>query len=192
MHCPVRNATDPIWRVLASSLGISSWSPLKPQHSNPNPNPLANKLWYIDFLNPPTTLIISHRLRAILESLMPLKNWWSIHARFSRSSLKHSIRFYGVFSKNFIAYHSSKVSSCPDCMFEIHQLWHSGFSRVYYNCCSSCSFEAEIIKIGLSSHKMYSNNILNFQEYTTILNDCSKKSGNILNAPCILQLMNDP
>ena len=28
-----------IWRVLASSDGISSWTPLKPQHSNPNPNP---------------------------------------------------------------------------------------------------------------------------------------------------------
>ena len=26
--------------------------PLKPQHSNPNPNPLTNQLWYIDFLTP--------------------------------------------------------------------------------------------------------------------------------------------
>ena len=40
VHCPGGNATDPIWRVVASSLGISSWTPLKPQHSNPNP--LAN------------------------------------------------------------------------------------------------------------------------------------------------------
>ena len=46
---------------------------------------------------------------------------------------------------------------------------------MYFNCCCSCSFEAEIIKIGQSSHKMYSNNILNFQESTTILNACSKK-----------------
>ena len=36
---------------------------------------------------------------------------------------------------------------------------------MYSNCCCSCSFEREIIKIGQSSHKMYSNNILNFQEY---------------------------
>ena len=43
------------------------------------------------------------------------------------------------------------------------------------NSCCSCSFEAEIIKIGQSSHKMYSNNILNFQESTTILNTCTKK-----------------
>ena len=30
MHCPGGNATDPIWRVLASSDGISCWTPLKP------------------------------------------------------------------------------------------------------------------------------------------------------------------
>ena len=35
MHCPGGNATDPIWRVLASSDGISSWTPLKPHHSIP-------------------------------------------------------------------------------------------------------------------------------------------------------------
>ena len=32
-HFPAGNATDLIWRVLASSLGISSWTPLKPQRS---------------------------------------------------------------------------------------------------------------------------------------------------------------
>ena len=93
VHYPGGNATDRIWRVLASSQGISSWSPLKPQHSNPNPNRLANQLWCSDFLISPTPLIIPHRLRAFLESLMPLKNWCSIHARWSKSSLKHSIRF---------------------------------------------------------------------------------------------------
>ena len=46
---------------------------------------------------------------------------------------------------------------------------------MYSNCYCSCSFESEIIKIGQSSHKMYSNNILNFQESTTILNACTKK-----------------
>ena len=35
MHCPGGNATEPIWRVLASSDGISSWTTLKPQHSIP-------------------------------------------------------------------------------------------------------------------------------------------------------------
>ena len=79
VHCPGGNATNPIWRVLASSDEIFSWTPLKPQHSNPNP--LANQLWCIDFLTPPTPLIIPHRLRGLLESLMPLKNWCLIHAR---------------------------------------------------------------------------------------------------------------
>ena len=97
VHRPGRNATDPIWRVLASSYGISSWTPLKPQHRNPNS--LANQLCCIDFFTPPTPLIIPHRLPAFLESLMPLKNWCLIHARWSKSRLKHSIRFCSIFSK---------------------------------------------------------------------------------------------
>ena len=147
MHCPTGNACDPIWRVLASSDGISSRTPLKSQHCNPNP--LANQLWCSDFLTPPTPLTIPHRLPAFLESLMPLKNWCSIHARCSKSSLKHSIRFYGIFSsltQNFIACRSSKVSWRPDCIFEIHQQWKSGFSRLYTNSYCSCSCESEIIK----------------------------------------------
>ena len=101
VHCHGGNATDPIWRVLTSSLGISSLTPLKPQHSNPNPNanPLANQLWCIDFLTLPTSLIIPHRLLAFFESLMPLKNWSSTHAKWSNSSLRHSIGFCGIFSK---------------------------------------------------------------------------------------------
>ena len=81
--------------------------------------------------------------------------------------------FLPSLKQNFITYRSSTVS---DCIFEIHQLWQSGFSRVYSNCCCSCSFEPEIIKIGPSSYKMYSNNILNFQESPTILNAYTKKS----------------
>ena len=81
-----------------------------------------------------------------------------------------SVAFFPSLKYNFFAYRSSKVSSGPDCIFEIHQLWRSGFSRVYSNCCCSCSFEPEIIKIGQSSHTMYSNNIVNFQESVTILN----------------------
>ena len=149
---------------------------------------MANQLWCIDFLTPSTPLIIPHRLPAFLESLMPLKKWCSIHARCSKSTLKHSIRFCGIFQSlkhNFIAYRSSKMSNC---IFEIHQLWQSGFSRVHSNCCCSCSFEPEIIKIGQSSHNMYSNNIVNFQESVTILNACTKKSGNLLKAPRIYKL----
>ena len=73
----------------------------------------------------------------------------------------------------------------PDCIFESHQLWQSGFSRVNSNCCCSCSFEPEIIKTGRSYYKIYSNNIENFQESSTIWNPCTKKSGNLLKAPRI-------
>ena len=181
MYCSAGNATDPIWRVLASSLGISYWTPLKPQHSNPKP--LANQLWCIDFLTPPTLLILPNRLPTVLESLISLKNWCLIHGRWSKCSLKHWIRFCVIFpslKQNFIAFRSSKVS---DCIFVIHQLWQSGFCRVYSNSGCTCSFKPEIIKIGQSSDNMYSNNILNFQVSTTILNTCTKKSGNLLKAP---------
>ena len=53
-----------------------------------------------------------------------------------------SVAFFPSLKHNFIAYCSSR----PDCIFEIHQLWKSGFSRVYSNSCCSCSFEPEIIK----------------------------------------------
>ena len=309
MHCPGGNATDPIWRGLASSDGISSWTPLKPQHSIPcwlsvqwepsacrscqccqkkgsstvcgwicsvwpswvwesqhastvnsvswslghqsikncriwtdqldhlpavmttsfslifSEHPwdklrtnlphlqflvnycvysshndiklctyclyrpttfliheilyLAKQLWCSNFLTPPLLLIIPLRLPAFLESLMQLKNWCSIHARLSKSILKHSTGFCGIFpslKQNFLAYRSSKVSSRPDCIFEIHQQWQSGFRRVFSNSCCRCAFEPEIIKISRSSYKMYSSNILNF----TILNACTKKVWNLI------------
>ena len=51
---------------------------------------------------------------------------------------------------------------------------------MYSNCYCSCSLEAEIIKIGPSSHKMYSKKILNFQESTKILNACTKTVWNLI------------
>ena len=168
MQCPGGNATDPIWRVLASSLGISSWTPLKPQHSNPNPNhnPLANQLWCIDFLTPSTPLIIPHRLPADSSNFLCHSK---TDARFMQDAPKAvrnipyvSVGFFSSLKQNFIAYRSSKVSSRPDCILKINQLRQSGFSRVHSNSYSSCSFEPEIIKIGQSSHKICSNNILNF------------------------------
>ena len=88
--------------------------------------------------------------------------------------------FFPTLKQNFIAYRSSNVW---DRIFETHQLWQSGFSRVNSNCYCSCSFKPEIIKIDQSSDKMYSNNILNIHEATIILNACTKTSGNLLNAP---------
>ena len=176
MHCPHGNATEPIWRVLASSDGISSWTPLKPQHSKPNPNHLANQLWCIDFLTPATPLIIPRRLPAYFESLMPLKNWCWIHARFSKSNLKHSIHFCGSFSKfkTDFAYCSSKVSSRPDCFLK----FTSYDNQVLVGCIpiDAVALHLNLItKISQSSHKMYSNNTVNFQESTTISNACTLK-----------------
>ena len=56
---------------------------------------------------------------------------------------------------------------------------------MYSNYWCSCSFEPEIIKISLSSLKMYSSKILNIQESTTILNAYTKTSGNLSYAPRI-------
>ena len=148
--CPGGNATDPFWRVLATSDGISSWTPLKPQHSNPNPNPLANQLWCMDFLTLP-------HLSSSLTDSVPFLNLDSCKMLQKQSEAFHTFmwHFFPSSKQNFIAYRSS---SRPDCIFEIHLLWQSGFSRVYSNSCCSCSFEREIIKIGQLSHKMYSNN----------------------------------
>ena len=117
MYCPGGNATELIWRVLASSDGISCWTPLKPQHSNPNPNHLANQLWSIDFLTTPTPLIIPHRLYAFFETLMPLKT----DAQFMQDAPKAvlsipyvSVTFFRSLKQNFIAYRFSKVSSRQD------------------------------------------------------------------------------
>ena len=92
------------------------------------------------------------------------------------------LHFFPSLKQNFIAYHSSNMSSRPDCIFEIHQLWKSSFSWVYSKSHCSCSFAPEIITIGQSSHKMYSNKILNFKESMTILNASIIKSGNLLKA----------
>ena len=127
---------------------------------------MANQLWSIVFLTP--------------QKLMPD----SCKIVQKQSEAFHTFLWhFSSLKQNFIAYRSSKVSSRPDCIFEIHRLWKSGFSRVYFNCYCSCSYELEIINIGQSSHKLYSNNILNFQESTTILNACTKKSGKLLNTP---------
>ena len=141
-----------------------------------------------------TSLLLPHLLSSLTDSLHSLNLLChsKIVARFMKAGPKAvwsipyvSVAFFPSLKHNFIAYRSSKVCSRQYCIFEIHQQWKSRFSRVYSNCCCSCSFKPEIIKICQSSHKMYSNNILNFQESTTILNACTKKDGNLLNLPRI-------
>ena len=143
---------------------------------------LTLSLWSINsgFL---TSLLLPHLSSSLTDSLSSLNLLClsKTDARFMQDGRKAvwsipyvSVAFFPSLKQNFIAYSSSKVSSSPDWIFEIHQLLQSGFSRLYSNCCCSCSFEPEIIKIGQSSHKMYSNKIVNFQESTTILNACTK------------------
>ena len=185
MHCPRGSATDPIWKELASSGWITSWNPLKPQHSNPNPT--VNH-WSINSL---LLLRLSSSFTDFLPSLNLLCHS-KTDTRFMQDRSKAvwsipyvSVAFFPSLKQNFISYRSSKVSSRPDWIFEIHQLRQPGFSRVYSNCYCSWSFEPKIIEISRSSHKMYSNNILNFQVSMTILNACTKKSGDLLKTPRI-------
>ena len=141
-----------------------------------------------------TSLLLPHFTSSLTDSLpsLNLLCYSKTDSRFMQDGRKAvwsipyvSVEFFPSLKQNFIAYSSSKVSSRPDCTFEIHQPWQSGFSTVYSYSCFSCSSEPEITKIDQSSHKMYSNNILNFQESTTILNASTKKSGNLLKAPRI-------
>ena len=142
-----------------------------------------------------TSLLLPHLASSLTDSLPSLNLLChsKTDARFTQDAPKAvwsipyvSVAFFPCLKQDFIAYRSSKGSSFPDCIFEIHQLRQSGFSRVYSNCCCSCSFKSEMIKLGQSYHKMYSNNILNFQESTTILNARAKKSGNLLNSQRII------
>ena len=121
-----------------------------------------------------TPLIISYRLPVFLESLMPLKNWCSIHARCPKRSLKHSIHSCGIFSKFKTEFYC--ISFFLSVLTSRLHFWNSPAVtiRVYSNCCCSCRFKPEIIKIRQSSHDKYSNKILNYQESTTILNGCTK------------------
>ena len=108
-----------------------------------------------------TSLLFRH-LSSFLTDFLPSLNLLchsKTDARFMQDGQKAvwsipyvSMAFFPSLKQNFIAYRSSKVSWRPDRIFEIQQLWQSGFSRVYSNCCCSCSFEVEIIKIGQSSH----------------------------------------
>ena len=135
----------PIWRVLASSLGISSWTPLKSQHCNPNPNPYWLPYSSHTFHHPsqtPCSPWVSYSPQKTYTWCMQdgPKAVWSIQYV--------SVAFFPSLKKNFIPYRSSKVSSRPDCIFEIPQLNQSVFSRVSSNSYCSSLFKAEIIEIG--------------------------------------------
>ena len=114
-----------------------------------------------------TFLLLSHLSSSLIDSLPSLNLLChsKTDTRFMQDAPEAvwsipyiSMAFFPSLKQIFIEYCSSKMSSRPDCIFEIHRLWQSDFSRVYSDYCCNCSFEPEIIKICLSSHKMYSNN----------------------------------
>ena len=160
-----------------------------------NLNIVALTLWPIN-CGVLTSLLLPHLSSSPTDSLpsLNLLFHWKTDAQFMQDGQKAvwsipyvSVAFFPSLKQNFIAIRSSKVSLRPDCIFEIHQLWQSGFSRVCSNCYCSCSFERETIKICQSSHKMYSNNILNFQESTSILNACSKQVWKLIECPSYIR-----
>ena len=184
----------PCWKCHWSDLKCAglflrnlSLNSLQTSTSNHNLNPKPNNSGVL------TSLLLLHLSSSLTDSLpsVNLLCHSETVARFMQDGPKAvwsipyvSVEFFPSLKQNFIAYRSSTMSSRPDCIFEIHQQWESGFRKLYSNCCCSCSFEPEIIKIDQLSHKMYSNNILNVQESTTILNAKSKKkSGTLLKAP---------
>ena len=61
---------------------------------------------------------------------------------------------------------------------------------MYSNSYCSYKFAPKHEKIGQSSHKEYSNNVLKYLEFTAIINACTKNSGNLLNAPRIINSKN--
>ena len=135
------------------------------------------------------SLLLPHLSPSLTDSLISLNLLChsKTDARFMQDAPKAvwsipyvSVAFFTSLKRNFIVYCYSKVSSRPDCIFEIQQLWQWG---VYSNCCCSCFFEPEIIKIGQSSYKMYSNNILKFQESTIMLNACINKVWKLIEGP---------
>ena len=115
VHCPGGNTTELIWRVLASSDGISCWTPLKPQHSIP--------CWLICSVGTQPCQCCpkkgSSKVCGWIYSVWPSWVWESRHASTGNSvsrSLGHSSRsvfhrkaFFPSSKQNFIAYRSSKV-----------------------------------------------------------------------------------
>ena len=118
MHCPGGNATKPIWRVLASSDRISSWTPLN-----------LNIVFLVDYLSSGNPVHIDHASAVKKKGSSNVCGWicslspswvresqhastgnsvsWSL-VHNSRSSF-HRMAFFPSLKQNFIAYRSSKV-----------------------------------------------------------------------------------
>ena len=109
-----------------------------------------------------TSLLLPHLSSSLTDSLpsLNLLCHWKTDDQFMQDgpyavwSIPYvSVAVFPSLKQNLIAYRSSNVSSRPDCIFEIHQLWQSGFSKVYSNSYCSYKFAPKQEKIGQSSHK---------------------------------------
>ena len=97
-----------------------------------------------------TSLLLPHLSSSLTDSVPSLN--FLCHSKTDARFMQHGRKavwnipcisvaaFFPSLKQDFIAYRSFKVSLRPDCIFDIHHLWQSGFSRVYSNCCCSCSF----------------------------------------------------
>ena len=115
MHCPLRNANEPIWRILA---WISCWTLLKPQHSIPY---LLSIQWESSSWRSCQCFQKkgSSNVCGWICSVWPSWVWESQHSSTGNSvscSLGHSCRssfhrmtFLPSLKHNFIAYRSSNV-----------------------------------------------------------------------------------
>ena len=102
-----------------------------------------------------TSLLLPHLTSSLTDSLPSLNLLChsKTDAQFMQDGLKTvwsipyvSVAFFPSLKQNFIAYFSSKVFTHPDCIFEIHQLWQSVFSRVYSNSCCMISGSNELLQ----------------------------------------------
>ena len=109
VYCSGGNATEPIWRVLASSYSSQI-------SHHPSQTPCLPLISYT------TQNWCSIHARSSIHARCSIHVRCSIHARCSKSSLKHSIRcFCGIFSKfktEFYCISFSKESWRPDCIFK--------------------------------------------------------------------------
>ena len=134
MHCPGRNATDPDLKsadLFPRNLFLNS---LK------NLNIVTLTLCPINS-GILTALLLPHLSSSLTDTLPSLNLLChsKTYARFMQDDPKavwsipyvSVAAFFPSLKHNFIAYSSSKVSSRPDCILEIHQLWQSSFSRGY-------------------------------------------------------------
>ncbi len=87
---------------------------------------LASMKFFIWFINSGvlTSLLLPHLSPSLIDSLPSLN--LLCHSKTDAQSIQDgrmvSVAFFPSLKHNFIVYRSSKVSSRPDCIFEVHKL----------------------------------------------------------------------